>query len=592
MKTARPGRKQTARKRPPATSAAAAPADRWLKIAAVLLAAVCLLGYFAVEIVDTDFWWHLKTGQYIVERHSLPVPDPFAYTTALDTHATSGEIAMRHFNLSHEWLSQAMMYLTYAAGGFPAIVLARSILLTFICGIAGVLSTRAAGDIYAGIAAAVAAAMVAIEFATDRPTLVTFAFVALFVAILEFRIWVWVLPVIAIVWANCHGGFFLGWVVLGAYSIEALAPYPRYAARERWRLWSVSVCAIAISGLNPNGFGVIQTVLQYRRSELMMNLVEWRRPLLWGPPYSFDLLLYAAAVVLIVSWRKVRLAHWLLFAAFAAASLTAFRNILLIGFLAPFLICAYFPIRVPSFQRALAWAVPIFLIAALAAGAVQGRFFQLGVAEWLVPAGAATYVLSNHITAPLFNTYEHGGYLIWRLWPEERVFIDGRALSESVNREYRQILYNSSSAADRLEGPRAEIMRRYGVNVVVMNTIDYISGAVYPLALALANPASAEWQLVYEDPEAVVFLREPSRGIPAFANKLGRVLNHLDTECLAYIEHSPQTPLCARTLGEYWMRNGVRNRARRMLLLYLQHVSNDAQAQQMLRQLDAQPAAP
>src|SRR5260370_37873314 len=57
--------------------------ERWLRPLALALSAVCLFGWFSPEISDPDFWWHLKTGQYIVEKHALPVPDPFAYTTAL-----------------------------------------------------------------------------------------------------------------------------------------------------------------------------------------------------------------------------------------------------------------------------------------------------------------------------------------------------------------------------------------------------------------------------------------------------------------------------------------------------------------------------
>ena len=56
--------------------------SRWFPAIAALLAAVLWLGWFSPESYDSDFWWHLKTGQYIVENHTLPVPDPFAFTTA------------------------------------------------------------------------------------------------------------------------------------------------------------------------------------------------------------------------------------------------------------------------------------------------------------------------------------------------------------------------------------------------------------------------------------------------------------------------------------------------------------------------------
>jgi hypothetical protein len=536
--------------------------SRWPKIAALSLTLICLIGLFSTEIADTDFWWHLKTGQYIVEHHSLPIPDPFAYTTSL-----TQEDHVRDFNLTHEWLAQALLSMTYSLAGFPAIIFARALILTSVCALAGLLAARLSANFYAGIAAAFATASVAIEFTADRPALVTFLFVALFVTLLELRVALWTLPVISLVWANSHGGFFLGWVILLAYCTQ-----------NRPRLWLITACSIAVSCINPNGFGALSTLLKYRQSSLTANLLEWQPPSLWGSPYGFDILLYLAAIVLLFSWRRVKPAHWILFAAFAVASLMAFRNIMLIGFLAPVLIAAYFPFQF-KLSRIFAWVTPILLVAAIA----RGSHFQFRVSTWTTPAGAADYLLTNHLTGPIFNTYEQGGYLIWRLYPQNRVFIDGRALSESLYKDYNQILNNNESSADAVTGPRADLLNRYGVQVVIMNTLDYVSGAMYPLALALANPSSQEWQLVYDDSQDLIFVRAAQSSVPAFPDKLRRVLNHLDIECTAYIEHSPGTPLCARTLADYWLRNGVKDRARRMLLLYLSHTSKkDPQAERAL----------
>lgn len=563
---------------PQKTGAGASAQTNWVKYATILVAAVCLVGMFSTELADTDFWWHLKTGQFIIERHSLPVPDPFAYTTALHPPSYPGEEQVRHFNLTHEWLSQALMYLVYLASGFTGIILVRACLLAATCGLAGLLAARLAANFYAGLAAAFAASSIAIEFTADRPAAVTFVFVALFMLLLELRRGLWILPALALVWSNCHGGFFLGWIVLAAYCLT----------RDR-RIWIVSAVSILVSGLNPNRFEVLATLLKYRRSEMTANLIEWHRPYLWGPPYQFDILLYACIVVLALSWRRVRLPHWILFAAFAGAALMAFRNIILIGILAPVLIAAYFPyrFRIPPFTQ---WAAPVLILAAILAGSAQGSFFQLRTANWTIPAGAADYLLANHITAPMFNTYEQGGYLIWRTWPQEKVFIDGRALSESLNRDYRRILYNLGSPVDQVTGPRAALLNRYGIQVVVTNTIEYISGAIYPLALALANPLSSEWQLVHDDPQALVFLRNPPPGTPVISNKLGQVLSHMDTECAADIEHSPDTPTCARTLADYWLRNRVPDRARNMLRLYLSHSpQRDIQAERAWQQLGGGP---
>jgi hypothetical protein len=582
MSSDRRGKRRNQLASTPPAKASSTPV-RWLKAVTLIISAVCLLGLFSSPIADTDFWWHLKTGQYVVDNRSLPVPDPFAFTSSAPA-AYSGEEAVRHFNLTHEWLSQVLMYSVYAMMGFPGIVLVRAVLLASLCGLAGVLAARLSGSFYSGITSAYATASVVVAFTADRPSLVSFLGVAVFVSLLEMRRFYWALPPLALLWANCHGGFPLGWVVLLAYCADAFLRRP--STNDSRRLWLASGCAIALSGINPNGFRVLTTILAYRQSPMTANLVEWLPPKLWGRPYGFDILLYGAALFLILSWRKVRPAHWILFATFVSASLMAFRNIALIGFLAPILIAAYFPFRV-KVPSVLVWAPPI-LAAGLAIVFAHGMFPTLGVAAWTVPADAAAYLLDQRITGPIFNTYEQGGYLIWRLWPHNRVFIDGRSLSETVYADYKQILFNGGS--DQLAGPREDLLKRYGVDVVAMNTMDFVSGALYPLALALANPASTEWELVYEDTQEVVFRRGPPAGSQVLPNKLGRVLRHFDKECAAYIENSPDDPLCARTLADYWLRNGVKDSARRMLVLYLSHARRaDEQAQRALRQLDAVP---
>ena len=527
------------------------PAPRWLTPALLALTAALLIGLLSAEISDPDFWWHLKTGQYIVTRHRLPVPDPFAYTTASAPPVSAAEAATRHFNLTHEWLAQAVWYVVYSAGGFAAVVLWKALLLTVLCASTGWIAWRRTGSVLWGIAAALAAGALATQFDRDRPGILSYVFTAVFLVIFESRKRLWLLPVLAVIWANCHGGFFLGWIVCGAYSAEALL---RRAPDTR-RVLAASGLAILLSGLNPNGYQALATVLRYRHSPLQATLIEWSRADLWGPPYAFDLLLYGAALVLLVSWKRVRPADWMLFAVFAAAAIMAFRNEMLVGLLAPALIATYFP-----WHRRLPWqtrfAAAALLTGGLVWGSVRGDFFQLRAAEWRYPAGAAAFLADRSIHAPLFNTYEYGGYLIWK---GQRVFIDGRALSESVFQDYRTIL-----GAPPNDPQRAALLDKYGVGAIVANAFEYNAGSLYPLVLALPD-----WKLVYEDPQALIFLRDLPPGMPAL--DASRLYDHLDAECRLHIEHDPDLPACARTLGDYFLRAGDRARARRALELYLEH---------------------
>src|SRR5207253_2917310 len=160
----------------------------WVRPLLLVLTAVFLFGLFSPGIVDTDFWWHLRTGQYLVDQRALPVPDPFAWTTAAAPLAYPTEARTRQLNLTHEWLAR-------------------------------------------------------------------------------------LLPIVFAVWANCHGGYFLGFIVLGAYGAESLW----LRQRER-KLWIVTGLCVAAAALNPNGLGIFRTLLDYRGSYLTSRLLEWSRP--------------------------------------------------------------------------------------------------------------------------------------------------------------------------------------------------------------------------------------------------------------------------------------------------------------------------
>ena len=91
--------------------------------------------------------------------------------------------------------------------------------------------------------------------------------------------------------------------------------------------------------------------------------------------------------------------------------------------------------------RLVKLAMLLGLVGLLVYQALVGGLYQLRAAEWKFPKDAAEFLRRNQITDPIFNSYEYGGYLIWALWPEQRTFIDGRALNEAVYRDYVKILH-------------------------------------------------------------------------------------------------------------------------------------------------------
>ena len=551
----------------PSVPSAPAPSPAWLKPVVLTLLALALLSMFSGEVADGDTWFHLRTGAYVVRNHRLPAPDPFSWTTYLGQPAYAGEDITRDLNLKHEWGAQAILYLVYAAGGFPGMVLFKAGCLTFFSGMVGWVVWRRTGRFYVAVAAAMAAGMIARTSAADRPYLVTYALMALTLWILERRRPLWVLPGLFVFWANAHGGYFMGWVLMGGYCGEALFQRLRgQPPKDEKTLWGASLLAILASGLNPTYFNVIPGLFAYRHSALQRSLKEWHSPGLW-PPSWYSGLLFAGAATLLSRWRRVRASDVLLFAAFAALSLMAQRNVIFIGLIAPIAIASYLPEWKWPESKHLQWmralrlaefAVPLVLLAIAGQRIASGNAFQLRAAEWQYPAGPVKFLTDHNVTTPLFNIYEWGGYLMWAGWPELKTFVDGRALNESVFADYMKIAYNYRDAQALLD--------KYGVRVLLLEGFEYWTGRVYTLGAALSDPSQTKWKLVYQDKTGMVFMREPPPGVQPL--NPGEVFTSLDAQCTDHVLHDPGRPGCALGLGDLYGKLGIRDRAAQWLAAY------------------------
>jgi hypothetical protein len=527
------------------------------------LTALLLLGYFAIPATDSDTWWQLKTGQYIVQHHALTRSDPFAYTTYLKPPLSHGEALARDFNLTHSWLGQVVFYLVYSAGGFAGLILLRALLLSGFCAVVGLIVFHRTAILYRSIGAAIAAAGVAMFSTADRPYLFTYLLLAVTMAILEYRWRLWLLVPLFILWANLHPGFFLAWAMLGCYCAESL--YRRWRGKPQpddRRLWLVSAAAMLASGLNPNGFRFLEVLIAYRNSPMQSQLYEWQHPRFWEPSW-YGLVLWVGLITVIVARSKLRPADLLLFVLFTAGSLQAVRNVTLMALIGPIVIFTYAGWKYAP-RPAVEFAA-LALIAAALAGEIGWRHaFQLHAEMWQYPAGAADFLLSHHITGRLFNTYEQGGYWLWRLWPQNQVFLDGRALNETVYRDFAQVAFNPVGGDEGL-------IRQYGIDIIAMNSFQFNSGNPYLLPVSLADPSQKEWKLIYRDAQGVVFMRNPPAGVPVLDST--EIFKSMDDECSTVLDHTPWRPACAQSLAGVYNAIGRPSEAARWMATYRQYAS-------------------
>jgi hypothetical protein len=116
-----------------------------------------------------------------------------------------------------------------------------------------------------------------------------------------------------------------------------------------------------------------------------------------------------------------------------------------------------------------------------------------------------------------------------------------------------------------------------------MNAFEYSEGGVYNLLLALSGNQTV-WKLVYNDPQAVVLMRQPPPGVTAMDSV--QVLNHMESECRLHLDREPRYPLCARALGQVFAALCQPTRARVWLGTYLSHPHEpDPEAEQSYLQL-------
>jgi hypothetical protein len=273
--------------------------------------------------------------------------------------------------------------------------------------------------------------------------------------------------------------------------------------------------------------------------------------------------LFGSLAALLVSRRRTRPVDWILYFVFAAASLMAVRNTILMGLVGAVLLGAYLPAWKRAIPAAAEFAAAGFALLAIALALRGGGAFQLRAAEWMLPTGAADFLQAHNVTGRMFNTYENGGYLVWRLWPAQRDFIDPRGLSEQAYADYRRILYY----ADSNGGPSAdELLARYGIQVLVLDGFDRFNGIVRTLAAALSDPSQKDWKLVQADNRSVVFMRQPPPGVAPLNNL--QALQSIELQCQQQIEHRPEQPSCAKGISELYARIGQTARASQWMSYY------------------------
>ena len=457
-------------------------------------------------LTDGDTGWHIRTGEWILQSGSIPRHDLFSFSRPNAPWT------------AWEWLSDVVFAKLYGWHGLTAVCGACGVVLCLASGILlSCLLARGVG-LWLAAGATFAAASASTIHYLARPHVFS---ILLFTA----GLWVldrdrqkpsrliWILPLLTALWCNLHGGFVLWLAVLWLLAaVSAFAPGRARCARYGWL---AGLCTVATL-VNPYGWNLHRHIAEYLASPWIMSAVQEFQP----PQIRAENMLVFAALLIAAAALAMRPAmrgEWfepLLVWALGLAALRSARHV-------PFFAVA--AALVVATECALLWSAasarkpPRSCVRVLWEMGLQfGR--RKALTAWCAPLAAALFVFTSPrvsdfpakrfpvravaamhtVLAPagsqprILTSDQWGDYVIFHLYPRQRVFFDGRSdfYGEKLGADYQALLDASGRAREVLDRQRFDL-------------------ALLPHEWALGRVIEGDrgWKCIYRDEVAALYAR-------------------------------------------------------------------------------------
>jgi hypothetical protein len=453
---------------------------------------------------DGDLPRHLLMGQVIVESHSIPRQEMFSYVYEGRPY------------VAHEWLADVIYYLSYEALGLKGVVLLTALLIA-----------SAFFVLYSALSSEFDERVLMLIFVlwgvantypywVARPLLFSIFLLAVWLVLTDRisrgrKVNFWILPGLMILWGNIHAEFVAGFLVLIAYTAGWFWDY--FFNRENIdlqvirKLTGTFVVSLLASLVNPFGWHTWETILSYMGNKyLMSTILETRPPDFSNPSFLTEFLLIIASL-LILSFKKgnIRSGQAFLLAGFTVLAMISARNMHLYGVVAPFvLVGPAMEISESVFRKnglstigqiekqlkGFVWPMTTVLVTfILLISGYFGRDYFID--PKLFPVNAVQWLQKNPQSGQMFNDFIWGGYIEWRLWPEQKDFIDSQSdLTGEATRLYLTVA--------NLGNGWQTVLQQYDVR-----------WAILPINSALSRELIKDgWRILYKDSTAIILRQD------------------------------------------------------------------------------------
>ncbi len=471
---------------------------------------------------DGDTGWHVRTGEWIMAHGKVPSTDIFSFTKAGEPW------------FAWEWLWDLVFGWMHQRAGMAAVVFASLLLLSLTFALLFRLVLRKCGNVWIAFAVTFAAIAGSTLHWLARPHLFTLFFPVVFLFVLDRvdegrRRLLWLLPVLTVLWTNLHGGFLVGITLPAMYGLGEFAAALFAPGRDRrsesirrgiWYLVAAFGCALA-SLVNPYTWRLHVHIFQYLTDPYHFQQISEFQSMSFHNPMMrfFEVMIVLGIVSAVWHIRQGRFAYPTLIAAWLHAALYSARNIpIYLIVAAPAIAWALeellrkAPVAdiAPWFRRTACWldefaaefgaldrvgrvyltsALAVVLVASVAFSPMAPPRFRSEYDPKTYPAKAVEMLRA---TGPgrLFTDDEWGDYVIYRLYPDIKVFIDGRSdfYGAKFGEAYLEVIGGNYKWEKNLA--------QYGVDTILLSV-----GS----SLASTLKESRRWRTVYDDGVAIVF---------------------------------------------------------------------------------------
>lgn len=481
--------------------------------------------YLMRPIMDPDFFWHLKTGEWIWQHQALPAVDVFSFTGPQQPNSRQLVI------LQGYWLAQVLYQAVVATGGLWGIIVLRVILLAlFFALFIGMFERHGVNRLLSFSLLALFSIFFLENYALERPQVFTFLGVAL-LTLLYRRLraeqdgTTGIPPLMAAVfllmavWGSMHGGVLLGQAVIAVMLlVEAITAVKTKNSGRFRKILLFAGAALAGSvlfssqlaigdiwsllGTGASNFGYSQSQTNYEYFSVFKWLFVYK---------NFKMLISVALclVSLVAIKPALRKGNYLEAMLLILFWIFAFRHV------------RYLPIAMVFSLLFVAWnyqpdSLLNFGVVPLSLGLVcslwlwtanEFQHFEAARNRGLVdplylPVRSADFLRQMEYKGKIFNTYNWGGYLLWRLSPDIQVANDSRLLDESVALEMRRCESNAKNASGG--SICKDILDRNAINTAVIP----LKNGAKPSTLSLFFAGESDWKLMFSDQISAVYMRK------------------------------------------------------------------------------------